>query len=152
MILEKWFFKLLFFLWSTTFLEPEKKIWVCRTTFLEPDFSNQISQTDFSNQISKNCKNQGRRIKGRMSKEIMNSEGITRSSNVITLNTQKTTSFVRCVVFCLKERDWNKCNHVIGCAKLLNSTMCYTSDLRLFDLICPAKMTTKMTIQKLKMW
>ena len=34
---------------------PGKKIRVCRTTFLEPDFSNQIS---------KNCKNWGRRIKG----------------------------------------------------------------------------------------
>ena len=78
-----------FFFWSTAFLEPEKnlilqnqfsptwkkvdisinppfflvnhfsrtrkKIRVCRTTFLEPDFSNQIS---------KNCKNRGRIIKG----------------------------------------------------------------------------------------
>ena len=48
---------------------PEKKIRVCRTTFLKPDFSNQISRTwflepDFSNQISKNCKKWGRRLKG----------------------------------------------------------------------------------------
>ena len=58
----------LFFL-VNHFSWTRKKIWVCRTTFLEPDFSNQIFRTrflkpDFLNQISKNCKNWGRRIKG----------------------------------------------------------------------------------------
>ena len=37
-VLGKWFFKLGFCFWSTTFLEPEKKIRVWRTTFLEPLF------------------------------------------------------------------------------------------------------------------
>ena len=59
MVLEKWFWKLDFFFWSTTFLQPEK-IWIygikppfflvnhfSRTRFLEPDFSNQISRTTF---------------------------------------------------------------------------------------------------------
>ena len=57
--LEKWFFKLGFFFWSTTFLQPEK-MWIysiktpfflvnhfSRTRFLEPDFSNHFSQTTF---------------------------------------------------------------------------------------------------------
>ena len=35
-VLEKWFCKLGFFFWSTTFLEPEKNR-VCRTTFLQPE-------------------------------------------------------------------------------------------------------------------
>ena len=58
-VLEKWFFKLGFFFWSTTFLEPEKMLiygikpsfflvnHFSRTRFLEPDFSNQISLTTF---------------------------------------------------------------------------------------------------------
>ena len=56
---EKWFFKLGFFFWSTTFLQPEK-MWIyiikppfflvnhfSRTRFLEPDFSNHFSRTTF---------------------------------------------------------------------------------------------------------
>ena len=56
-VLEKWFCKLGFFFWSTTFLQPEK-MWIygikppfflvnhlSRTIFLQPDFSNQISRT-----------------------------------------------------------------------------------------------------------
>ena len=35
LVLEKWFCKLVFFFWSTIFLEPEKK-----TEFAEPLFSN----------------------------------------------------------------------------------------------------------------
>ena len=53
-VLEKWFFKLRFFFWSTTFLQPEnlriysiKPPFFWSTTFLEPDFSNQISRTTF---------------------------------------------------------------------------------------------------------
>ena len=58
-VLEKWFFKLGFFFWSTTFLQPEK-MWIysikppfflvnhfSRTRFLEPDFSNHFSRTTF---------------------------------------------------------------------------------------------------------
>ena len=59
-VLEKCFSKLFF--WSTTFLEPDflwiygiKQPFFWPTTFLEPYFSNQIS---------KNCKNLGCRIKG----------------------------------------------------------------------------------------
>ena len=46
----------IFFFWSTSFLEPEKKSMfeesffsnqISRTRFLEPDFSNQISRTRF---------------------------------------------------------------------------------------------------------
>ena len=58
-VLEKWFHKLSFFFWSTTFLEPEKRqIYgikpsfflvnhFSRTRFLEPDFTNQIFLTTF---------------------------------------------------------------------------------------------------------
>ena len=50
-ILEKWFFKLGFFFWSTPFFEPEKnpslKNHFYRTRFLEPDSLNQIPRTRF---------------------------------------------------------------------------------------------------------
>ena len=71
-VLEKWFFKLGFFFLVNDFSQTRKNVglWY-ETTFFsgQPLFSNQISQTrfhkpDFSNQISKNCKNRGRRIKG----------------------------------------------------------------------------------------
>jgi len=60
-VLEKWFCKLGFFFLVDHFSPTWKKLdlWykttISRTRFLEPDFSNQIS---------KNCKNRGRRIKG----------------------------------------------------------------------------------------
>ena len=71
-VLEKWFCKLGFFFLVNHFSPTWKKLelWY-KTTFFsgQPLFSNQISWTrflepDFSNQISKNCKNQGRKIKG----------------------------------------------------------------------------------------
>ena len=43
-VLEKWFHKLSFFSGQPLF-SNKKKIQVCRTTFLVPDFSNQISKT-----------------------------------------------------------------------------------------------------------
>ena len=58
-VLEKWFHKLSFFFWSTTFLEPEKRqIYGIKpsfflvnhyspTIFFEPYFPNQISPTRF---------------------------------------------------------------------------------------------------------
>ena len=67
-ILEKWFCKLGFFFWSTTFLQPEKKvvysisppfflvnhfsrtrkkIRVCRTTFLQPEKKIWVCRTTF---------------------------------------------------------------------------------------------------------
>ena len=71
-VLEKWFCKLGFFFWSTTFLQPEKrwiygikppfflvnhfsstrkKIRVCKTTFLQPEknpsLQNHFSRTTF---------------------------------------------------------------------------------------------------------
>ena len=58
-VLEKWFCKLRFFFWSTTFLQPEKR-WIygikppfflvnhfSRTRFLKPDFLNHFSRTTF---------------------------------------------------------------------------------------------------------
>ena len=66
-VLEKWFFKLGFFFWSTTFLEPEKMLIysIKPSFFLVNQFSRtRFFQPDFSNQISMNCKNQGCRIKG----------------------------------------------------------------------------------------
>ena len=49
-VLEKGFCKLGFFFWSTTFLQPEKKVdlWYKTTFFFgQPLFSNQISRTRF---------------------------------------------------------------------------------------------------------
>ena len=71
-VLEKWFGKLGFFFLVNHFSPTWKKqdLWYKTSLFPgQPLFSNQISQTrflepDFLNQISKNCKNRGRRIKG----------------------------------------------------------------------------------------
>ena len=65
MVLEKWIYKLGFFFWSTTFLQPEKR-WIhgikppfflvnhfSQTRFLEPDFSNHFSRTTFLHFLEK---------------------------------------------------------------------------------------------------
>ena len=49
-VLEKWFCKLGFFFWSTTFLEPEKRwIYTIKPPFFsgQPLFSNHFSRTRF---------------------------------------------------------------------------------------------------------
>ena len=64
-VLDKWFCKLGFFFWSTTFLEPEKKVvysinppcflvnHFSQTTFLKPLLSNLFSQTTFLDPLRK---------------------------------------------------------------------------------------------------
>ena len=66
-VLEKWFCKLRFFFWSTTFLEPDF-LWIYGTKpsfFLVIHFSRtRFLKPYFLNQISKKCKNRACRIKG----------------------------------------------------------------------------------------
>ena len=59
-VLEMWFFKLGFFFFFFTFLRPEKRWIYCiklpffwSTTFLKPDFSNQIFKPLFSTHFSR---------------------------------------------------------------------------------------------------
>ena len=67
MVLEKWFCKSRFFFWSTIFLEPDFSwIYSMKSHFFLVNhfFQTKFLKPYFSNQISKNCKNRGFRIKG----------------------------------------------------------------------------------------